>query len=156
MKKISISLLMALSVSTVWAITPEQLIGNWQCKSSDETEMTFSFANDKGLESSVNLKIPNDDGSFLLYRIGMKGTWLLKGQQVFLDARFNQVDRIHTELKSELAKQTDEWMFSELQGDVQRRKSEKSYLQVEQIKDKQMTAYVTGNESDKLSCIKSN
>lgn len=31
-------------------------------------------------------------------------------------------------------------MFSELQGDVQRRKSEKSYLQVEQIKDKQMTA----------------
>ncbi|EGZ44210.1 hypothetical protein HMPREF9370_2375 [Neisseria wadsworthii 9715] len=31
-----------------------------------------------------------------------------------------------------------------------------SYLQVGQINDKQITVYIMGNESDKLSCIKSN
>ncbi|QMT35951.1 hypothetical protein [Neisseria wadsworthii] len=42
----------------------------------------------------------------------------------FFRCMTHQVDRIHQGLKSESAKQTDEWMFSELQGDVQRGKSE--------------------------------
>ncbi|EGZ44211.1 hypothetical protein HMPREF9370_2376 [Neisseria wadsworthii 9715] len=46
--------------------------------------MTFSFAdNNKKLELSLNLKIPNDDGSFLLYRIGMAGTWFSKTGKFF-------------------------------------------------------------------------